>query len=135
MGLLAYYGIWGGWSLLLAPFFFGIVFVFGLGLSLFFSALDARFRDIGHTIPLLLQIWIFSTPIMYPLSIVPPKWMSFYMINPMASYIEAFRWSVTGFGAFPPLPFFIWSCIAALLSLVIGYYTFRSISGTIVDTL
>src|ERR1044072_5804373 len=64
---------------------------FALAISLTFSATQVRFRDIGMAMPLLLQLWLFATPVIYPLSAVPERWRSFYTLNPMVGVIESFR--------------------------------------------
>src|SRR5437870_3817938 len=64
---------------------------FALAMSFFFSATQVRFRDIGVAVPLLLQLWLFATPVIYPLSEVPARLRPFYMLNPMVGVIDNFR--------------------------------------------
>ena len=60
------------------------------------SALNVRYRDVRHTVPFLVQIWMFASPVAYPLSLVPEKWRFLYSLNPMVGVIEGFRWAVLG---------------------------------------
>ncbi len=73
-----------------------LVFLTALGLSIWLSALVVRFRDLRHVIPFVIQIWMFATPIVYPLSMVPAKWLPWVKLNPMASLVETFRGGLSG---------------------------------------
>jgi lipopolysaccharide transport system permease protein len=73
-----------------------IAFLLGLGLSLWLSALIVRYRDIRHVVPFVVQIWMFATPIVYPLSLIPEKWRTAVSLNPMVPIVEAFRKSLVG---------------------------------------
>ena len=55
-----------------------------------------KYRDVGHAIPFMVQIWMFVSPVAYPVSLVPEKWRFFYGLNPMAGVIEGFRWALLG---------------------------------------
>jgi lipopolysaccharide transport system permease protein len=96
-GLLVYYRIpLTGNALYLLPIVLTMM-VFALAVSLFLSALQVRFRDIGVGLPLLLQIWMFATPVIYPLSAVmasdriPETAKFIYSLNPMVGIVEGFR--------------------------------------------
>ncbi len=58
--------------------------------------INVRFRDIKHTLPFMLQVWMYASPIVYPLSMVPEKWRMLYSLNPMVGVIEGFRWALLG---------------------------------------
>jgi lipopolysaccharide transport system permease protein len=91
MVLLWLYGIpWTMYSFLVVPVFM-VQLTFVLGLVLILSPLNVFYRDIGHVIPLLTQLWMFSTPIIYPLSLVPEKLRPYYALNPMAGIIDSYR--------------------------------------------
>ena len=68
-----------------------IITCFGTALALFLSALQVRVRDIGLAMPLLMQLWMFATPVVYPLSTVPARFRTFYMLNPLVGAVEGFR--------------------------------------------
>lgn len=67
-----------------------------LGLSVWTSALVVRYRDLRHIIPFVVQIWMFATPIIYPLSMVPSRYRWAVILNPLAPIVEAFRAGVFG---------------------------------------
>jgi lipopolysaccharide transport system permease protein len=71
-----------------------------LAVGLWLGPINVRFRDIKHTIPFLLQVGMYASPIVYPLSQVPAEWKTLYSLNPMVGVIEGFRWAVFGGGAF-----------------------------------
>ena len=78
------------------PLFMLIAYLTALAFGLWLSALNVRYRDVGYTLPFLIQIWMYASPIVYPLSIVPEKWRQLYSLNPMVGVIESFRWALLG---------------------------------------
>ena len=95
-GLLVYAGIPLTWKLATLPIFILIAMISALGVSLVVSATNVKYRDVGHAIPFVMQIWMFVSPIVYPVSLVPEQWRFLYGLNPMAGVIEGFRWAVLG---------------------------------------
>jgi lipopolysaccharide transport system permease protein len=89
-------------GLLMLPLFFLVAFSLALGTGLWLSALNVRYRDVRHAVPFLMQIWMFSTPIAYPSSLVPPKWRPLYDLNPMVGVVDGFRLALLAIGSFPP---------------------------------
>jgi lipopolysaccharide transport system permease protein len=69
----------------------GVLIAFSMALALFLSALQVRVRDIGLAMPLVMQLWMFATPVVYPLSQVPARFRSFYILNPLVGPVEGFR--------------------------------------------
>jgi lipopolysaccharide transport system permease protein len=67
-----------------------------LGVGLLLGTLNVRYRDVNHVITLLLQLWIFVSPVAYPSSLVPSDWRVAYFLNPMAGIVEGFRWALVG---------------------------------------
>lgn len=105
-----------------------IVFVqlaFALGIGLIASALNAFYRDVRHLIVLLLQLWLYATPIIYPISFVPENLLPFYRLNPMVGIIEAYR-SIMLYGSFPGINFVI-SAVVAGIVLILGYLFFKKV--------
>ena len=76
--------------------FLVLAFIVATGAGLLFSALNVRYRDLGVAVPLLLQMWLFSSPVVYPSSLIPAKWQYVYAINPMSTVIDGIRWSLFG---------------------------------------
>ena len=98
--------------------------IFIAGLILFTSALNVMWRDIKFVIPLLIQLWIFVTPVIYPLSKVPEKFRPFYMLNPMSSVVENFR-KVTVGGLAPNWNDFAIALGISLILFIFGYKFFK----------
>ena len=67
-----------------------------LAVGLWSSALNVKYRDVGSIIPFVAQIWMYASPVAYPVSMVPEKWRLLYSLNPMVSVIEGFRWALLG---------------------------------------
>lgn len=97
--VMAWYGIAPGPQIVFLPLFVAMMFLLALGISLWLGPINVRYRDVIHTLPLLLQIWMYATPIAYPLSLVPEKWKTLYSLNPMVGIIEGVRWSLLGRGS------------------------------------
>jgi len=111
--LMVYYRVRPSWALLLAPvFLLGIVLV-TLGVSMFFAALNVRFRDVKHTLPFLIQIWLFCTPIIYPATVVPARFRPLLLLNPCWGIIEGFRSSF-----FPAAHIDVLPCVLSMAAAV-----------------
>ena len=67
-----------------------------LAVGLFLSALNVKYRDVGYVIPFLTQFWMYASPVIYPVSLVPERWRLLYSLNPMVGVIEGFRWAMLG---------------------------------------
>ncbi len=131
---MAFYGVGGGWRLLATPLFVLLGFTAALGLSLWLSAVAARYRDVRHVVPFLLQFALFATPVAYSSSIVPERWRVVYGLNPMAGTVEGFRWATLG--SHPDLAALLpSSCVVALLLLVTGAFYFRRMERDLADVL
>ena len=115
---MLYHGVAPAWPILLAPAVVALVAVLASAIALATAALQVRFRDVGLAMPLLLQVWMFLSPVVYPYSQVPVRFRPLYQLNPMAGLIEAFR-RVTIQGQPPDWHLLLISALvsAALLSL------------------
>ena len=89
-------GITPGLSLLALPAFLALAMMTALGVGLWLSALNVEFRDVRHGLPFLAQLWLFCTPVIYPLSLLSEPWRTLYSLNPMVGVVEGFRWSLLG---------------------------------------
>jgi lipopolysaccharide transport system permease protein len=105
---------------------------FTLAMSFLLSATNVRFRDIGVAVPLLLQVWLFATPVVYPLSSVPQRWQSLYRLNPMVAIIESFR-QVMLTGARPESFSFLTSAVISVAFLIASYVYFKLSEATMAD--
>jgi lipopolysaccharide transport system permease protein len=109
-----------------------ILTVFTLAVSLVLSAIQVRYRDIGVALPLLLQIWMLATPVVYPLSVVPLQWQSLYQLNPMVGIIESFR-RVVLLGAPPNFHALAMSAIVSVILLPVAFIYFKHVEATVAD--
>ncbi len=82
IGLLAYYSVVPGWQILAAPLFILQAAVTALGMGLWLSAVNVRFRDVRLAVPFLIQFWLFASPVVFASSLVPQKWHTLYANNP-----------------------------------------------------
>lgn len=89
--LMLYYGRPFTRAILLTPFLVLHLTLLALALGLLFAALNVKYRDIGTVLPVLLQLWLFASPVIYPASLVPPNWRWVYSLNPLTGIIDGFR--------------------------------------------
>lgn len=96
--LLVWFNIVPTWGLLYLPVFFGLAVMTALAVGLWSSALNVKYRDVGSIVPFVAQVWMYASPVAYPVSLVPEKWRLLYSLNPMVGVIEGFRWALLGRG-------------------------------------
>jgi lipopolysaccharide transport system permease protein len=108
--------------------------ILAIGIGSGFAALTVRFRDFRHVLPFLVQLWLFATPVIYPLSLLPEKWRSFAGINPLAGLIECFRWALLGTGSFPNQILSI-SFFSITISVLAGLVIFRRMERDFADVI
>jgi len=132
LGMMLYYGMLptvnGGWL----PAFWLLAFVTSLGVGLWLSAMNVRFRDVRYTVPFLVQFWMFATPIAYPSSLLSEPWRTLYGLNPMVGVIEGFRWGLLGTNTAPG-GIIIISSLMAMAILVGGAFYFRRAEKSFAD--
>jgi lipopolysaccharide transport system permease protein len=133
--LMAVYGLSPGWHVVFVPVVLVFTLMFSMGVGSVLAAVDARYRDIRHAVPLLIQVWMFCTPVMYPISYIPEKWRMLYAINPMVGLTEAFRWLIFGIGEGPSLVSLVLAGAVSVTMFVAGVLFFQKVQGTLVDTL
>jgi lipopolysaccharide transport system permease protein len=126
------FGIVPGAHALFLPLFLLLAVATALGVGLWFSALNALYRDVRYVTPFLVQFWMLASPVVYPSSLVPAKWRWLYGLNPMSGVIEGFRWALTGRGQ-PSPPLLLASAVMVLLVLLSGLIFFQRMEGTVAD--
>lgn len=123
-GVMAYYHVVPSvWAVLL-PFLVLLAMATALAAGLWLAALNARYRDIGYTIPFLVQFWFFLTPIVYSAGILPSRFTFVYGLNPMVGVVQGFRWALIGHAAHVG-PLVILSIGIVLVMLVGGLAYFK----------
>lgn len=102
---------------------FVIQVILTTGLSLMLSTLNLFYRDIQYLTNLLMMLWMYMTPIVYPLSLVPKPYVSLYKLNPMVGIIEGYRSAIFGY----PFEWTIiaWSALISLLIFILGFWFFK----------
>jgi lipopolysaccharide transport system permease protein len=95
-GMLLWYGVNPGARLLVIPFLVLFAAAASLSVSLWLTALNVKYRDVGVAAPFLIQSWMWLSPVVYSSSMVSEKWRAIYGLNPMVGVIEGFRWAITG---------------------------------------
>jgi lipopolysaccharide transport system permease protein len=132
LALLIWYGLPIAWTLFTLPFFLAFSSITVLAVGLWLSAINVRYRDVTYAVPFLIQVWMFASPVVYPVSIVPEKWRFLYGLNPMAGVIEGFRWALLG-KAGPD--FFVMSVSAIVVTILLagGTVFFRNMERTFAD--
>jgi lipopolysaccharide transport system permease protein len=132
LGMMVWYGFHPTWNALYIPLFLLLAFSTALAVGLWLSALNVKYRDVRHTVPFLVQIWMYASPVVYPMSIVPEKWRLFFALNPMTGVIEGFRWGLLGKDS-PDFGVMIASTIVVILLLFSGLVFFRHMERTFAD--
>ena len=105
-----------------------------VAVSLVTSVIQVRWRDIGVALPLIVQLWLFATPIIYPLSAVPHSWRWWYLLNPMAGIVAAFR-DILLHGRAPEAVPLIYALIVTCLVLPTAYVLFKRSESTMADVI
>jgi lipopolysaccharide transport system permease protein len=119
-------------NILALPLFILLNIATALGIGLWLTALNVRFRDVRQIVPFLVQIWLFATPVIYPSSEIAAPWRILYGLNPMAGVIEGFRWAILGDVPFPDLFILVSTCVSLVL-LISGAYYFRRTEKSFAD--
>ena len=132
LGLMAFYGITPTINLLWMPLFLLLALVTSLAVGLWMSALNVKYRDVRYIVPFVIQVWMFSTPIVYPSSLLPASWRTIYGLNPMVGVVEGFRWALLGTNTAPGFMIAV-SATAALLLLIGGAFYFRHMEKSFAD--
>lgn len=110
--LLAIYGASVTWTALTIPLWVALAALNALGVGLLLAAVNVRFRDVSQAIPFLTQLWMFATPVAYPISAIPDNYRTIYQLNPLVGIIEGMRWAL--------LPNYAFNFTLAIPSLLIG---------------
>ena len=134
LGLMAWFGILPTWRILSLPLFAALAATITLAAGLWISALYVKYRDVGHILPMLIQLWMFVSPILYPVSKVPESWRALYAMNPVVSVVEGFRWAlIPGFEV--DFTMFLPSLGVVFVVFVGGLIYFRSMERTFADVI
>jgi len=131
LGMMLYFGFYPTENIIWLPAFILLALASSLGAGLWLSALNVQYRDFQYTVPFLIQIWLFASPVVYPSSLLPEPYRMIYGLNPMAGVIEGFRWTLLGTS--PPGSLIVVSVVVILAILVSGAFYFRRMEKTFAD--
>jgi lipopolysaccharide transport system permease protein len=112
----------------------GVLAAFVTAISLIFSATQVRFRDIGMAMPLLMQLWMYASPVVYPLDKVPARFRGLYELNPMVGIIESFR-RVSVLGSGPDMRLLGVAALISFILLPLAYAYFKRVEATVADVI
>ena len=132
LGMMAWYRIAPTWGALALPLFTLLAVVTAVAVSLYLAALNVKYRDVGHAIPFLVQFWMYASPVVYSVSIIPEKWRLLYSLNPMVGVIEGFRWALLGKEQ-PDFAVMAMSTIVVAILLVGGLVYFKRTERVFAD--
>jgi lipopolysaccharide transport system permease protein len=138
LGIMLYYNVTQGyefnfsWTWLTLPFFVLLTLITALGMALWLSSLNVRYRDVNHITPFIVNFLLFLTPVVYSANMVPDQYQWVYSLNPMAAVVTGVRWALLGTSA-PPDMRLVLSVLVALILLVSGLFFFRRMERTFAD--
>ena len=121
------------WEAVALPLLILHIGALSLGVGLWMSALTAKYRDFTHLSTFLVQIWMYGTPVIYPLSAMPEKWRPWIILNPMTMPVEAFRYIFLGTGLVD-VRYFGVSILVTALFLATGLIVFERVERTFIDS-
>jgi lipopolysaccharide transport system permease protein len=130
--MLAWYQVVPPLAVILLPLFIAMAFLAAFSIGLWLSALNVRYRDIGHLIPFLVQFGVLASPVAYSASLVPPKWQGIYALNPMVAVVEGFRWCLLS-GPAPSLQMIVSGMLTISVVLLSGLWYFKTTERTFGD--
>lgn len=138
IGFLLFYTVQGsvhpnGYVLML-PLLILQMALLGLGTGIIISALTTKYRDLKMLVGFGVQLWMYATPVAYDIRIIPVKYMNLYMLNPMTSIINLFRYDFLGIGSFQ-IGYYLLSWLVTIIILCIGVVLFSHVEKTFMDTI
>jgi len=134
IGMMLYYQIYPTIMTLFLPFLIILMMFSASGVGMFLAALNVQYRDIRYTLTFLVQLWMFASPVVYPVSMLPEKYHLIYAINPMTGVIEGFRSALLGTTAFPTQIVLV-STLASIIIFITGALYFRQTERYFADVI
>ena len=131
-GLMFVYGVVPGWSILALPLFAALALVTAASIAVWLSALNVAYRDVKYATPFLLQLWLFASPIVYPVTLIPEQYRLLYGLNPVAGVVQGVRWSLLG-GTSPEWGLIGVSAAIAVVLLIAGLCYFKRVETFFAD--
>jgi len=133
VAIMAWYQFWPSWRIVTLPLFIAIAFAAAMGVGLWLTALNVKYRDFRYIVPFIVQFGLYVSPVGFSSSIVPQQYRLLYSLNPMVSVIDGFRWAILGGESNIYLPGFLISLGVVALFLVLGTVYFRKTEKNFAD--
>ncbi|MDP6180914.1 MAG: ABC transporter permease, partial [Desulfatiglandales bacterium] len=133
IGLMFFYRFYPTWNMLMLPLFLFVALLTALGIGLYITSLNVKFRDFRYVIPFIIQLGLYISPVGYSSSVIPNEYRLLYSLNPMVGVIDGFRWAILGGESQPYWPGFMFSLGIMLFFLWLGIRTFRKMEKTFAD--
>jgi lipopolysaccharide transport system permease protein len=130
--LMVWYQIIPGWQIFLLPFFVLMAMLTALGVGLWLTTLNVKYRDVGFVTPFFIQMWMYVTPVIFSVDKIPSKYQTLLWLNPMTGVVEGFRWSLLG-QAPPNWSLVVLSFGVVIFLLVSGAIYFKHMEKTFAD--
>lgn len=135
IGLMLYFKVTPAWNLLWTlPLFLLLALVTAMGVALWLSAINVKYRDVNQALPFLTQFWLFATPVAYSFSSLPDLAKVILSLNPMTGVVNGFRWALLGTGNGPDIMLWVSAAISVVI-FISGLFYFRSMEKTFADTI
>jgi ABC-type polysaccharide/polyol phosphate export permease len=132
LGLMVSYSTYPSWTMVWVPAIFAMQLLFTVGIALPLAALNLFFHDVRYLVGVVLMIWFYITPVIYPVEIVPERYKLFFEFNPLALVVNAYR-RVLLDGTSLGIERFLVGMGAALLTFLVGYYLFKRMEAGFAD--
>lgn len=117
-----------------SPLLLFMLGIMALGIGLIISALTVKYRDLNIIINFAMNLWMYATPVIYPLSNVPKEWRVLVLINPVSSIIETLRYAFFGIGVCS-IQALVWSCVFTMGVIIVGLILFNRVEKNFIDTI
>jgi lipopolysaccharide transport system permease protein len=134
IAMMFLYHIAPGWGILLLPIWLALLIGLAVGVGLYTAALMVRYRDLQYVIPVLVQLILYASPILYDSTAVPARWRIVFYLNPLSGLLEAFRWSLLGRGDIR-WPAIAYSTIFVIVSFLFGAFAFKRMERHFADVI
>jgi len=133
--IMVYYRFVPDWKIFVLPLFLLMAFLTAYGFSIWFGALNVRYRDFRYIVPFIVQFGLYISPVGFSSSVIPEKWRLLYSINPMVGVIDGFRWAILGGDVSIYWPGFVVSVVLLLVVFITGLLYFRQTEKTFADVI
>lgn len=119
--------------ILAIPYLLLLMALLGLGFGIIITSLTTKYRDLTFLITFGIQLLMYATPVIFPMSVVPEKYKIYVWLNPLSSVLETFKYAFTGKGS-ADVGWLIYSSIFTIILLVLGIFTFNKVESRFIDT-